>query len=72
MNLYERLKDNYKEMLIKQADNYPAMTDSVVTALQSTDYVRDLMVGEAIALIDLVNKFDTQVYGLYDFFNDRD
>jgi len=72
MNLYDRLKDNYKEMLIKQADNYPAMTDSVVAALQSTDYVRDLMVGEAIALIDLVNKFDTQVYGLYDFFNDRD
>ena len=54
MNLFERLKDNYKEELTKRNIVYPALVGYIVNTLEENTRVRSLIYGDVIDLPQLL------------------
>ena len=64
MNLFERLKDNYKEELTKRNIEYPALVGYVVNNLEENTRVRSLLYGDVIDLQQLL-KTNGSPYELF-------
>ena len=54
MNLFERLKDNYKKELTKKNIVYPALTGYIVNTLEENTRVRNLLYGDVMDLQSLL------------------
>jgi|TARA_B110000977_G_scaffold15793_1_gene19316 hypothetical protein len=66
MNLFERLKDNYKEELTKRNIVYPALTGYIVSTLEENTRVRSLLYGD---VMDLQSLLQTE-RSPYELFNE--
>ena len=66
MNLFERLKDNYKEELTKRNIEYPALTGYIVNTLEENTRVRSLLYGD---VMDLQSLLQTE-RSPYELFNE--
>jgi hypothetical protein len=64
MNLFERLKDNYKEELTKRNIVYPALTGYIVNTLEENTRVRSLLYGDVTDLLQLL-KMNCSPYELF-------
>lgn len=64
MNLFERLKDNYKEELTKRNIAYPALTGYIVNTLEENTRVRSLLYGDVTDLLQLL-KTNCSPYELF-------
>lgn len=64
MNLFERLKDNYKEELTKRNIVYPALTGYIVNTLEENTRVRNLLYGDVLDLLQLL-KTNCSPYELF-------
>ena len=64
MNLFERLKDNYKEELTKRNIVYPALTGYIVNTLEENTRVRSLLYGDVTDLLQLL-KTNCSPYELF-------
>ena len=66
MNLFERLKDNYKEELTKKNIVYPALVGYIVNTLEENTYIRTLVYGD---VMDLQSLLETE-RSPYELFNE--
>jgi len=64
MNLFERLKDNYKEELTKRNIEYPALVGYIVNTLEENTYIRNLVYGDVMDLQSLL-KTNSSPYELF-------
>ena len=64
MNLFERLKDNYKEELTKRNIVYPALVGYIVNTLEENTRVRNLLYGDVLDLLQLL-KTNCSPYELF-------
>ena len=64
MNLFERLKDNYKEELTKRNIEYPALVGYIVNTLEEKTRVRSLLYGDVTDLLQLL-KTNCSPYELF-------
>ena len=64
MNLFERLKDNYKEELTKRNIVYQALTGYIVNTLEENTRVRNLLYGDVTDLLQLL-KTNGSPYELF-------
>ena len=64
MNLFERLKDNYKEELTKRNIVYPALVGYIVNTLEEKTRVRSLLYGDVTDLLQLL-KTNCSPYELF-------
>tara|TARA_B110000858_G_C17656507_1_gene405167 strand:+ start:58 stop:261 length:204 start_codon:yes stop_codon:yes gene_type:complete len=66
MNLFERLKDKYKEELNKKNIVYPALVGYIVSTLEENTRVRSLLYGD---VMDLQSLLETE-RSPYELFNE--
>ena len=66
MNLFERLKDNYKEELTKKNIVYPVLVGYIVNTLEENTYIRTLVYGD---VMDLQSLLETE-RSPYELFNE--
>tara|TARA_R110002050_G_scaffold95012_1_gene197760 strand:+ start:1157 stop:1360 length:204 start_codon:yes stop_codon:yes gene_type:complete len=66
MNLFERLKDKYKEELNKKNVVYPALVGYIVNTLEENTRVRSLLYGD---VMDLQSLLETE-RSPYELFNE--
>tara|TARA_R110001592_G_scaffold362048_1_gene674714 strand:- start:365 stop:568 length:204 start_codon:yes stop_codon:yes gene_type:complete len=66
MNLFERLKENYKEELTKKNIKYPALVGYIVNTLEGHNHIRTLLYGD---VMDLKSLLETDI-SPYELFNE--
>tara|TARA_R100000951_G_scaffold109154_1_gene105972 strand:+ start:369 stop:611 length:243 start_codon:yes stop_codon:yes gene_type:complete len=60
ISLYKKLKDEYKQELIQNIEEYPNMTADLIKELSRATYWSDLKLGTATSLITFTSVgFDT-------------
>tara|TARA_R110000737_G_scaffold34815_2_gene53412 strand:+ start:467 stop:670 length:204 start_codon:yes stop_codon:yes gene_type:complete len=65
MDLFDRLKENYREELIKKNIVYPALVGYIVGILEENTYIRDLVYGDVMDLQSLLET-DRSPYELFE------
>ena len=65
MDLFDRLKENYREELIKKNIVYPALVGYIVNTLEENTYIRDLVYGDVMDLQSLLET-DRSPYELFE------
>ena len=65
MNLLQRLKPEYKEILESENIKYPSLTGYVVNELEAQQFVRELKYGVVMDLKFLLNV-DIEIASIFD------